>query len=202
VIRGSQVSSSSWSVLAELLGAASARATVATRDRSAGRRSKRPPRRRGRCRRKAEAGAGHQAAADAPADQSYARRGCLCKRAFLDPAGRALLAAIGDARNWAIAIVGRESDPGRPGPALRRPSDRQPRCRADDRLRGIAIVPTAGGARVLAVGCDHPALPSRTIALGESDRPRRLARRPDRDDRDVAKAVARTQESDGGRQAA
>jgi hypothetical protein len=58
--------------------------------------AKQPPRRSDCFRRKAEAGAGHQAAADAPADQSYARRRCLCKRAFLDPARRALLAAMRD----------------------------------------------------------------------------------------------------------
>jgi hypothetical protein len=38
-----------------------------------------------------------------------------------------------------------------------------------------AITPTTGGARPLAVECDHPAIRGAVIALGESDRRRRLA---------------------------
>ena len=57
---------------------------------------------------------------------------------------------------WANALVRRGVDRVRSGRFLCRPSDRQPRCRADDRLRGEAITPTDAGARALAVECDRP----------------------------------------------
>jgi len=53
-------------------------------------------------------------------------------------------------------------------------------ARAQKLFRSIAITPSGADARVLAVGSDRPGQASRTIAHGESDRARRLARRPDR----------------------
>jgi hypothetical protein len=57
------------------------------------------------------------------------------------------------------------------------------------RLRGDAITPTDGGARVLAVETDHPALPSRTIAPGESDHAWTGGASPHQPHRDVANSI-------------